>query len=572
MNQDYLDYKCIRKLSDAKISSLKAIVNKYGEILNKEVPHDMGTVFTLHDFDHHCYNIYDNICFMILLDDAWDKLKEYEIYLLDLAVLLHDIGMTKCTEVDRENHSGISADMIEKAYRNSSDPLSEKKSQLGRNEIRALQRIVRAHSNMKEHPEGEENNGLKDKKLTNTMPGKATERVIRARFLANILRMADELDITNRRLGEVEIEQELEEKTKELRDIRQKLSTLKGNEKKEELQKRIEQLERTEKSNEHWKRLYLFNRLYRDKAGIVYLCVNDELVEHRNDQGIPYSDSADEIYKVYQKIYKEFQLFKEDVEKEVQLSSLVGMKGLDICTECKDLEEKLKKIMARSKDDCSDRSTNEDILYPTVLSEVVQDKLSRFVEKRDLFQVGHFKLHDNLCARDWITAEEVIETSSIFKDCEELFILDLKESLNLEEKNVIVGIDFAGMLIASKLAFIFRIPFTYVIPSHKTSSSSFREQEVDIQKYEKIILVTDVIVTFKTIQDIIEYYEMGDRLYRIYAVFFRDTEEQKYLKNNQDLAKKTFVLNRKFNIELHENDKCPYKGGEQCKASNRKYN
>lgn len=572
MNQDYLDYKCIRKLSDAKISSLKAIVNKYGEILNKEVPHDMGTVFTLHDFDHHCYNIYDNICFMILLDDAWDKLKEYEIYLLDLAVLLHDIGMTKCTEVDRENHSGISADMIEKAYRNSSDPLSEKKSQLGRNEIRALQRIVRAHSNMKEHPEGEENNGLKDKKLTNTMPGKATERVIRARFLANILRMADELDITNRRLGEVEIEQELEEKTKELRDIRQKLSTLKGNEKKEELQKRIEQLERTEKSNEHWKRLYLFNRLYRDKAGIVYLCVNDELVEHRNDQGIPYSDSADEIYKVYQKIYKEFQLFKEDVEKEVQLSILVGMKGLDICTECKDLEEKLKKIMARSKDDCSDRSTNEDILYPTVLSEVVQDKLSRFVEKRDLFQVGHFKLHDNLCARDWITAEEVIETSSIFKDCEELFILDLKESLNLEEKNVIVGIDFAGMLIASKLAFIFRIPFTYVIPSHKTSSSSFREQEVDIQKYEKIILVTDVIVTFKTIQDIIEYYEMGDRLYRIYAVFFRDTEEQKYLKNNQDLAKKTFVLNRKFNIELHENDKCPYKGGEQCKASNRKYN
>ena len=509
----------------------------------------------------------------LTLEDAWFKLKEHEIYLLDLAVLLHDIGMTQCTGIDRENHSGISAEMIEKAYQNPKDPITESKSQLGRNEIEALKRIVRAHSDMKNHPEGEENNGLKDLKLTNTMPGKTAQKVIRARFLADLLRMADELDITTRRLGKMEIEYELNEKIKEVKYRRQELSEIEDSEKRKELQKEIEHLERTVKSNEHWKRLYLFNELTRNEAGIVQLCVNDETVEHRKDQGIPYKDSAEEIYKVYLKIENEYQFFKTDVEKEVQLLSLIGMRGIELYTKCNGLDKELKRLMEMPKDRYINGLTKEDdILYPTVLSEVMQEKLREFVEKRELFQVGHFKLHGNLCARDWIAAEEVIETSSVFKECEEQFILDLKTALNTEEKNVIVGIDFAGMLIASKLAFIFRTPFTYVIPSNKTSSSSLREQGVYIQGYDKIVLVTDVIVTFKTVCDIIKQYNIGDKLKRVYAVFFRDIEGHKYLKANKNLVKKTFVLNRTFNIELHENDKCPYRECNQCKATNRKYN
>ena len=121
------------------------------------------------------------------------------------------------------------------------------------------------------------------------------------------------------------------------------------------------------------------------------------------------------------------------------------------------------------------KKVEKQLLKPHILSEDIADRLTKFVEKRNLLEVGHFKLHTNSCARDWIVADEVIETSPIFKKCEAQFLLHLAEKMKGMKEYLVVGIDFCGMLIASKLAYVMGKPYTYVIPD--SISSSHREAE-----------------------------------------------------------------------------------------------
>ena len=103
----------------------------------------------------------------------------------------------------RDNHSLNSADYIDRQFKDSRSVLSQN-SDLSANEIKALKAIIIAHSNLKDRSVQESDNGLKSHKLQDY---KARLGIIRTRFLAGVLRLADELDVSVERLGTGELQQ-----------------------------------------------------------------------------------------------------------------------------------------------------------------------------------------------------------------------------------------------------------------------------------------------------------------------------------------------------------------------------
>lgn len=98
------------------------------------------SAFTLHDFDHHCFDIY-KIISEVLFDEELvysEKygLSERELYIMNLAVLFHDIGMSNGLDRARDNHSLNSADYIDRQFKDSRSVLSQN-SDLSANEIKA---------------------------------------------------------------------------------------------------------------------------------------------------------------------------------------------------------------------------------------------------------------------------------------------------------------------------------------------------------------------------------------------------------------------------------------------------
>ena len=277
-----------------------------------------------------------------------------------------------------------------------------------------------------------------------------------------------------------------------------------------------------------------------------------------------------DICEVYDKILKEFVIFNEDISSDLQLGTMVAIKRLELSSGNADLEEKLKKKQLKQNVEI----TEADKVYPHVISTRLEDDISEFIEEKGLFNVGHYRLHDNLCARDWIMVNEIVMTGSFFKECEKQILLHISKLENLKEQYLIIGIDFYGMLVASRLSFILHQPYDYLIPEHKKGGSSSKEVNLDVQidQYEDIIIITDVISTYKTIKDLMEVVHIQEKVCVIYAILFRDTMDGRFIEESRQLAEKTYVLNSKYPIEIMDNCSCRYKDDMQkCKASNKTY-
>lgn len=568
---DYIEFKCIKKMNDNNKERFKNVVKEYAERLNRIV-NDGGAVYTLHDFDHHCCNLYKIVSDVILNEETAfggnsSSITEWELYILNLAILLHDIGMTTYVDLTRDNHSAVSAQIIREDYKNPANPLSEGKSGLSKNDIDALALIVQAHSDVKDGSVADDVNGLNNPELTNSMPSRIGKT--RAKFLANILRLADELDVTSDRLGTMDVRNELEEAAKQRKIVEKRLENIEDAQERKDLQQQLERYKKAEFSNTRWKSLSYFKLVECDSAGKVTLYIDDKAIEDEMALGVNDLSLAKTILEVYEKIAKEFEKFKVDIETDLQLTAMVAIKKFDYSTKNEIIQALLNDLKKKPKD-----ALIGDVVYPHVISTELEPKISEFIEERSLYEVGHYKLHNNLCARDWVSIDEIVSTENFFKKCEAQLLLHAK-TLELGDKYLIIGIDFYGMLIASRLAFILQQPYTYLIPDYRTSNSSAKEIgfDISIDEFDSVIIVTDVIVTFETINKLVEKYMMQKKIKAIYAILFRNTDDNEFVLKNQNMVKITHVLNSKYNIEIQLNDNCRYRDKEKkCKALNKIYN
>ena len=157
---EYKKIQCIKKMDEDYLDRFDSIVDEYAPKLSERVIMN-GSAFTLHDFEHHCFDIY-KIISEVLFDEELIYKTDYgisqrELFILNLAVLFHDIGMFNVLGATRENHSIKSADYVQKEY-DDSRSVFKKKSDLTVNELKALKAIIIAHSDVKDRT-------IEDKKM-----------------------------------------------------------------------------------------------------------------------------------------------------------------------------------------------------------------------------------------------------------------------------------------------------------------------------------------------------------------------------------------------------------------------
>lgn len=556
-NNTYSKFKCIKQMCDEDKKRFEKIVCQYVDELNS-IDTSNGIVYTLHDFNHHCCNLYRIISEDLLADNAYGEggLTDRELYILNLAVLLHDIGLKDCVYINREQHAKISSQIIMDKYNNASDFLTESVSNLSINDIYALQAIVTAHSDDKSDKDSV--CALNNKNLTNRMPGHFGP--IRARFLANILRMADELDITTERLGNMAVFSKLE-KAKEMLTI----EAVKGG-------KQTENYKNAEISLKHWKRLMLFSELNTDESGTVHAIMDNYYINQFLEQGGGLDEIINETKSIKKKIMSEFALFNSDVSLSVINSNLIRMKRFVIDADNKEIINEIER-------DVVEEEIHREIGV-NIISEEFEKKISDFITKRQLWDGGHFYRKDDLCARDWINIREITNTNGFFKKCEMLIITSIDDLLELKHANrkdvAIIGVDFSGMLIGSKVGLTLGIPFIYAKNEDKSIPNSGRKLTVELgDNIKHIIILTDVIVTYHTINALLEKYHLKNKLLAIYGILYRepivrgDIEKNLIKGDFSELEKKTYVFNKDYGIELHCSKDCQIKNKyNRCIADN----
>lgn len=196
LNRSYQELRCYTSLDNSHKKIFDCIVDFYGPKLNQQCFVDT-TLFTAHDFNKHCNNIYRIISNIIL---ANAKISSKEWLILDLAVLFHDISMSEKlpVSVSRKTHSKGSAEYVMREWKNNNSVLKIEISRidaLALNDIYALCGIIQAHSDVKDPSISIDKNGLNDPTLSFDQNG------VNSLGLAAVLRLADELDVTSDRLG-----------------------------------------------------------------------------------------------------------------------------------------------------------------------------------------------------------------------------------------------------------------------------------------------------------------------------------------------------------------------------------
>lgn len=595
LNREYENYECVKNMGEDYLEKFQDLVKHYGPKLSKNLSKN-GSIYTMHDFEHHCCDLFKIISNVILnVNLAYDDttgLKRRELYILNTGVLLHDMGMNKAVDMNRDTHSYDSAEFVRKEYKEPTSALAEEQSGLTVNEIKGIRNIVEAHSDGKRPEIPECQRGLNNPRLEETLDGRHGE--VHEMFLAYILRMADELDVTSNRIGQGSVEKQLENAEEVIQKLEKQLESC-DSELEEALKKRLEECMESKKSLTHWKRLYLFREIKREaKEGQAYLIVDDEYVEQRLEAGDSIQNLADEINRVFLKIQTEFLRFEEYVNSNLFYSGMVGMKKILVSTSNEALRKKLQKKAGLKGIDISkeegeeekseeigadhgdgnmlanQEDEKEEVCVPTVISKKMNERLEEFIDDRDLYKVGHFLLQGDLCARDWIDIDEVIETEGQFRQCIGEFVRHIQGVMGEKEGYTVIGLDVRGMLIASRIAYILHRPFSYLVPAKSESNSTSEDNECHVEGIDRLVLVVDAVATYGTIQDVINRYGIRNRVDAIYAIFFRNTCNSIYVRQFPELVKKTYVLNDSFSIEIFNNRNCKYKGDKKCKALNKK--
>ncbi len=577
--EEYKSIECISNMTEEYRNAFFPIVEAYREQLSERLV--LGdSAYTPHDFDHHCFDIY-KIISEILLENDKAFIHPYgldprELFILNLAVLFHDIGMFVIGST-RETHSVQSAEFIEKEFEDTNSALS-KGADLSINEKKALKEIVKAHSDVKDGTVPPEQNGLKSPGLKNYKMKAGSRTVVRTRFLAGVLRVADEMDVTSDRLGGRRLESEISDSRGKIEEYKKKGEQ----EKAEKWKKYLESLV-------HWRRLHYFSDITKDKKTIV-LHVDDEEIEKSLEASQSIESLAREVIGVLENVANRIDDANNEAFSDGSVSKLISLGDVTYETENDELKQaietdlnfrKKKGISSKSEEivegsiDASEIGGGTDVVkeigktnvadqFPSVLNNEIAEMLSRETKGRELIQFGHYRLNERYCARDWLDTRELVETKAILNQIVNVFVKELNHS---DKDYIIVGVDLVGALVAARVAFALQRPFTYLVSKKNRVFNANKEIEVSTLLEQKdVVLITDVIVSYETIDEIIDHYSIDKKRLHILSLFFRPSKE--YVSNAEYVAS-TKSLNNAFAIELFEKDKCVY-SSDGCLALNRR--
>ncbi len=300
------DFECFFTIQEMKDRSRDLydkwvnLVKEYRDVLdNGSYVSDKG--YTPHDFSHHCKNIYHNLS--ILLSGYKNYFNEEELFILNIAVILHDIYMA-FDPSKRETHSFEAKEyIIKQVY---TVPQSVMARNISKQQAMAIGLVVLGHSNLKSK-ESEENTiniVLRDGKNVQGGGGK----VLKIPALAALLRLADELDITSKRIEGT-------------RRPEHKIN---------------------EDSIEYWENCNLFSEVNLDSTSnkIINLVVDDNFIAVHNEKG---NDTIN-IRKIALKIQRELDMINEFVLNRRDLFSNWTFDKINISSADEEMQQMITQI------------------------------------------------------------------------------------------------------------------------------------------------------------------------------------------------------------------------------------
>ena len=527
----YQKLGCYRKLTPNYQDKLDRLIDAYADDLDAPI-HVGDSLFTPHDFNHHCYNLYriisENLCDLDIGGDRTKTLSEFELFLLDIAVLFHDCAMSSKVklEVRREVHSADSAERFLKLWRDSESTLSKvrREANMSENDAKIVAAVIRAHSDDKSAPSPEKT-GIFDEGLSDAMPS-SDAGPVRAKFWAGILRLADELDITSDRLGDTRLKEQLDP----------------GN-----ADNRV--------SARHWKNLTYFSAL-RKSAEVetqLDLVLDEDAIREEIDKGNGDVVHA-EIWKVKEKIDRELEKIKKEIfQKNALGRRIIRVETTAVSTRQERFKQppqeegagdspapvrpggdldvphgrggtSLVKKSGGAKEETGDaprqpagESEKPAEVGVSVVSKRVQAPLDKFIVQQKLVETGHFRKNGTWCARDWINMTRVVEEPELLDNCVKAFAGHIYENMDLDG-TIILGIDLNGTLLGVRVAAKLRCPFGLLVPPQELSGPDGR---VDFSRFQHVIYITDVVVTGDMIARVTESYQLEEKVIGTYALLYR---------------------------------------------------
>lgn len=575
IKEEYKSLTCYKAMDPAYQEDFDRLAQHYGSILN-EGPAQTITVYTSHDFDRHCFDLYRIISMYLLREEGIEQLDQEELYLLNLSVLLHDISMCRggyekegYTIFDRDIHALQSAQWIQHEFNQRNTPLYQ--SGLTADQVEIICDICKAHSTLKDR---DTPTGLFDPELKYKKDGKIGE--IRVKALAGILRIADELDVTRHRLANADEVDRL----------------LTANDGRPEVQAFIRE---NKKSRKHFRLLLLIRGLERRENDTTQLALklDRDQAEKRRLAGDK-ENLVDDLYEIQRKIQSELDtLWNEVISKEAAGARLfttvrtivwaevdnqyiqdlrpveVADSPVDICPV---REETSRASDAAERAESKTSSTGEPNgtgMTIDLLDSGLSQKIGSCVREWRLLHVGHYKLNLIYCARDWIDTERLMDDSELAADIISVFSDHICTSYRTEEFTI-VGLDLLGARAAAQVGFILQKPFTYVIPAHQYEEADSHEVDIpDIPAQHKVVLVTDSIITGLTTAGIIQKNHWENRVLAVYTVFYRMPKNEKDVESAR-FPCEVYALNADFSAEIALTDNCPYGDKSLCQAVNQK--
>ena len=305
----YQSMSCFKEMELSHQTCFNRLAETYGKILNEGFLNtkvsSINELFTLHDFDHHCQNIMyiiSNFFFSNTYAYRNSNLDSKNLYILNIAILFHDIGMATTFDWNRERHSIQSAEYFRSEYDDTSSALYRQGLTLVPNDINAIEQIIIAHSDIKDGSVDHANNGLRNPKLSREMQGMPIP--VPAKKLAGILRLADELDVTQSRLAHAEYEKQLKPISKESEG---------------------------KSSYQHWQRLHYFRELKISEYDntLLELVVDDDYLnklarddrDHANEEIIDILSSLNEtINDIKEQAFSVYSTYAIPIQKVVQIT------------------------------------------------------------------------------------------------------------------------------------------------------------------------------------------------------------------------------------------------------------
>lgn len=182
--------------------------------------------------------------------------------------------------------------------------------------------------------------------------------------------------------------------------------------------------------------------------------------------------------------------------------------------------------------------------------------LERVVQK-DLLVPGHYQMNEEVCSRDWIDTEKLVQEENLKQQIICAFEKMITPCIE-GNKFIVLGVGTVGIQIGSILAYRLCSPFLHIVPKHLEIYYDEHEiSTVELKEIAKYIIVSDVVITGRTISEVLRKYSIEmDDIIGIYCVFKRPFNSDKIKINEHAILERVQSINTDFDAELRTKSKC----------------